>query len=169
MNIWFINNSHYCSCNPLRYSRLENSMDRGACGAPVHGVTKSQTHLSDWTLLLWYNFSLINTNANLRQAKMDSKVVLQVPETIVNFIFKDYLHHECKCKILEPSGTPSATLLCLRSTGLMAFIVLGFQQTRTQGRDFLELTQCVLLAVVRPDPELVLLQCSLLHLVNHDA
>ena len=28
---------------PLHYSCLENSMDRGAWGATVHGVTKSQT------------------------------------------------------------------------------------------------------------------------------
>ena len=33
--------------NPLQYSCLENSMDRGACWASVHGVTKSQTWLSD--------------------------------------------------------------------------------------------------------------------------
>ena len=30
-------------CNPLQYSYLENSMDRGAWWATVHGVTKSQT------------------------------------------------------------------------------------------------------------------------------
>ena len=33
--------------NPLRYSCLENSMDRGAGCAIVHGVTKNQTGLSD--------------------------------------------------------------------------------------------------------------------------
>ena len=32
---------------PLQYSFLENSMDRGAWWATVHGVTKSQTRLSD--------------------------------------------------------------------------------------------------------------------------
>ena len=32
--------------NPLQYSRLENSMGRGAWQATVHGVTKSQTRLS---------------------------------------------------------------------------------------------------------------------------
>ena len=32
---------------PLQYSCLENSMDRGAWGAIVHGVTKSRTQLSD--------------------------------------------------------------------------------------------------------------------------
>ena len=33
--------------NPLQYSCLENSMDRGAWQAIVHGVAKSQTWLSD--------------------------------------------------------------------------------------------------------------------------
>ena len=33
--------------NPLQYSCLENLMDRGDWWATVHGVTKSQTRLSD--------------------------------------------------------------------------------------------------------------------------
>ena len=33
--------------NPLQYSCLENFMDREAWQATVHGVTKSQTQLSD--------------------------------------------------------------------------------------------------------------------------
>ena len=33
--------------NPLQYSCLENSMDREAWWATVHGVAKSQTRLSD--------------------------------------------------------------------------------------------------------------------------
>ena len=33
--------------NPVQYSCLENSMDRGAWQATVHGVAKSQTRLSD--------------------------------------------------------------------------------------------------------------------------
>ena len=37
--------------NPLQYSCLENSMDGGAWWATVHGVTKSRTRLSDFTLL----------------------------------------------------------------------------------------------------------------------
>jgi len=31
-------------------------MDREAWGAAVHGVAKSWTQLSDWTVLNWYNF-----------------------------------------------------------------------------------------------------------------
>ena len=34
--------------NPLQYSCLKNSMDRGARQALVHGVTKSWTRLSDY-------------------------------------------------------------------------------------------------------------------------
>ena len=33
--------------NPLQYSCLENSMDRGAQLTTVHRITKSQTRLSD--------------------------------------------------------------------------------------------------------------------------
>ena len=33
--------------NPLQYSCLKNSMDRGAWRATIHGVAKSQTRLSD--------------------------------------------------------------------------------------------------------------------------
>ena len=34
--------------NPLQYSCLENSMDRGAWQATAHGVTKSWVQLSNW-------------------------------------------------------------------------------------------------------------------------
>ena len=37
--------------NPLQYSCLENPMDGGAWLATVHGVTKSQTRLSNFTSL----------------------------------------------------------------------------------------------------------------------
>ena len=37
--------------SPFRYSCLENPIDRGAWHATVHGVTKSQTQLSDWTTM----------------------------------------------------------------------------------------------------------------------
>ena len=43
--------------NPLQYSCLQNSVDRGAWWATVHGVAKSQTQLSDLTLLLSFHSS----------------------------------------------------------------------------------------------------------------
>ena len=36
--------------NQLRYSCLENPMDRGAWGAIVHGVTKGQTQLKQFSM-----------------------------------------------------------------------------------------------------------------------
>ena len=36
--------------NPLQYSCLENPTDGGAWWAKIHGVTKSQTRLSDFTI-----------------------------------------------------------------------------------------------------------------------
>ena len=44
--------------NPLQYSRLENSMDRGAWWATVHEVSESQTRLSGFHLhlLIEYGF-----------------------------------------------------------------------------------------------------------------
>ena len=35
------------NANPLQYSCLENSIDRGAWWATVHGVTKSQAQMTD--------------------------------------------------------------------------------------------------------------------------
>ena len=47
--------------NPLQYSCLENPMDRGACEAAVHGVAKSWTRLSDFTI--WEGFLFIPISA----------------------------------------------------------------------------------------------------------
>ena len=46
--------------NPLQYSCLENSMEGGALKATVHGVAKSRTRLSDFTLhkVVKFTFSL---------------------------------------------------------------------------------------------------------------
>ena len=40
---------------PLQYSCLENPMDGGAWWAAVHGASKSQTRLSDFTFTFHYN------------------------------------------------------------------------------------------------------------------
>ena len=44
--------------NPVQYSCLENSMDGGTSQATVHGVTKSQTRLSDFTFTFCLCFPL---------------------------------------------------------------------------------------------------------------
>ena len=35
--------------NPLQYSCLGNPMDRGTCGATIHGVAKSRTQFGNYT------------------------------------------------------------------------------------------------------------------------
>ena len=40
--------------NSLQYSGLKNSIDRGACQATIHGVTKSRTRLSNFYSLTHY-------------------------------------------------------------------------------------------------------------------
>ena len=47
--------------NPLQYSYLQNPMDRGAWLATVHGVTKRQTQLSDFTFFLSFFLSTYST------------------------------------------------------------------------------------------------------------
>ena len=53
---------------PLQHSCLENSMDRGAWQATVHGVTKSRTQLSANTFT-FFTFMEIETEVNARQQK----------------------------------------------------------------------------------------------------
>ena len=44
--------------NPLQYSCMGNHMDRGAWRATVHGVSKSQTQLSNWEHTHAYNIQM---------------------------------------------------------------------------------------------------------------
>ena len=49
LTVYFTHDSLYIrigNSNPLQYSCLENSMDRGAWQATIHGVTESWTQLS---------------------------------------------------------------------------------------------------------------------------
>ena len=52
--------------NPLQYSCLENSMDRGAWQATVHRVAKSRTRLSDFTSLHFTSMLIVHTLNLLR-------------------------------------------------------------------------------------------------------
>ena len=46
--VWYIYTIGEGNGNPLQYSCLENPMDRGDWWAPVHGVAKSRTRLSNY-------------------------------------------------------------------------------------------------------------------------
>ena len=60
--------------NPLQYSCLENSTDRGVRQAIVHGVVKSWIELSDWahTHMIWICVSPQNSYLEIRMPKGDS-------------------------------------------------------------------------------------------------
>ena len=66
--------------NPLQYSCLENSMDRGAWQATVHGVAKSQKRLT---------FSLLKTLSNMVTLGMRASAyelggdVIQTSEAVI--------------------------------------------------------------------------------------
>ena len=68
--------------NTLQYSCLENSMDRGAWQAKVHGVTKSWTQLSNWAHnCYWTVLSDINfwTLINYENVFLASLWILHAP------------------------------------------------------------------------------------------
>ena len=57
--------------DPLQYSCLENSMDRGTWRAIVHGITKSQTWPSDWHFHFSLMVSLILESQDRKRKKID--------------------------------------------------------------------------------------------------
>ena len=61
--------------NPLQYSCLENPMDRGAWWATVHGFTKRQTRLSDFTFTFMGKQSILWTlrQSDVFKPKMSQK------------------------------------------------------------------------------------------------
>ena len=71
---------------PLQFSGLENPMGRGAWHAAVHGVTKSQTQLSNFTFT--FNFHALEKE----MAAHASVLTWRIPETA------------------EPGGLPSTGL-----------------------------------------------------------
>ena len=52
--------------NSLQYSCLENSMDRGAWWATVHGITENQTQVSELALSLFPDLSSKQISSNFR-------------------------------------------------------------------------------------------------------
>ena len=56
--------------NPLLYSGLENSMDRGAWQVIVHGVAKNRTQLSDFHFTSLHRIKLLPSNLTTFQTKV---------------------------------------------------------------------------------------------------
>ena len=78
--------------NPLQYSCLENPIDRGAWQATIHGVTKSQTWLSHWTIqsqannsYLWIvTFSSVQSLSHVQLFVIPWTAACQASLTITN-------------------------------------------------------------------------------------
>ena len=85
--------------NPLQYSCLENPMDRGAWRSSVHGVTKSQTQLSDFT----FTFTLY-THIKLNLWAVHLKLTLHCKSTALQSKNKADAHFNVKSHHTE--GTP---------------------------------------------------------------
>ena len=56
--------------NPLQYSCLGNPMDRGTWWATAHGVTKSQTRLSDFISLSIITLNVDGLNAPVKKDRV---------------------------------------------------------------------------------------------------
>ena len=66
--------------NLLQYSFLENPMNRGAWWATVHGVTKSQTCLSDYAHTCTHTHTHTHSTGSRQQADHFPKEALGSPE-----------------------------------------------------------------------------------------
>ena len=73
--------------NPLQYSCLKNSIDRGACWATVHVVAKSWTRLSDNALMNYSGIILISLQKERNRIKENfgSEVICY----LINKVFVD--------------------------------------------------------------------------------
>ena len=69
--------------NPLQYSCLENSMDRGAGLVIVHGVSKSQTRLSSWHILGFVFSKLLLSIVSVVEM-LSNDVLLHIPSQFLD-------------------------------------------------------------------------------------
>ena len=68
--------------NPLQYSFPENPMDRGAWQATVHGVTKSQTRLSNFTSLHFTSLWIIEKAKEFQETSISALLTMPKPLTV---------------------------------------------------------------------------------------
>ena len=70
--------------NPLQYSYLENSMDRGAWQATVHGVAKSRTWLSDYTFIFTEFLGCFSSSHQIFQHEFLSSKLVQANSLLLH-------------------------------------------------------------------------------------
>ena len=124
--------------NPLQYSCLENPMDGGDWWATVHGVTKSQTRLSDFTFtsflffpwyLLWPSYSVIT---HVRPCALNTISLLSVSTTqILLLIKKDKKgSHSVVSDSLQPHGLyslPGSSVHGIFQARVLEWVAISFQ------------------------------------------
>ena len=129
----FFNRVYYC--NPLQYSCLESSMDRGAWWATVHGVTKSWTWLSDFHITSLYTVyecvyfkTAIKANFSVTTLTCKKEYI----ELIV--IISQYI---CKWHMLGSHGLYPGSLLCPRDSQarIREWVAMPSSRGSSQPRD----------------------------------
>ena len=107
--------------NPLQYCCLENPMDGGAWKAAVHGVSKSQTQLSDFTFFRfcsYYQRKELSQNTNRKDhtpLAFISKGIIQVTlEDTVTFLICSLMSQYCW---QSPNFSLNRILKCIKSFG----------------------------------------------------
>ena len=98
--------------NPLQHSCLENSMDRGAWRAAVHGITKSQTQLK-W---LSSNGSSHSFNSHNNPRRYTLWFSLHISKVETGREHSGHLPQSQSCGLLQPNLV--YTLLPLSDAGL---------------------------------------------------
>ena len=76
---------------PLRYSCLENLMDRGIWQATVHGVTKSRIQLSNWHLFLLLLHQLHLRTSGIRSQRLGTPGLDN--QALCDYLLQRYLRY----------------------------------------------------------------------------
>ena len=122
--------------SPLQYSCLENPIDRGAWCTAVHGVTKSQTWLSDFTFTLVFSMYSVITSLNSNNFPCSFQIwisfisfcyliaVVRTSNTLLNKSIES--GHLCFVSDLKENVFSFSPLSMMLTVGLsyMAFIML---------------------------------------------
>ena len=93
--------------NPLQYSCLENSMDRGAWQATVHGVTKSQTWLSGQHLEEHGKTVIREVNINHNEIPHFIPIVMVRIKKIITSVdrnleeIRNFIYYWWECKMVQ--------------------------------------------------------------------
>ena len=95
--------------NPLRYSCLENPMDRGAWQATVHGVTKSRTRLSDWARITkWAHQVELKSKIKWKESLVTYlDKILPLPYSITFLLHLPLVKHSARWGMVSAQGTQS--------------------------------------------------------------